>query len=207
MTRTRTALVALLAVFALAAAAGGFTSAGGPAISSDTGLAGGSDPPSSPGGSGGGGGGGGGFPAIGALGAAGSAGLSALFVAGFVGALLVCLVLAVALTGDDDRAPRPEDDPVDAPPDPRPGIEVTYRTPEENAVVRAWDRLTEAVEADGSETPRETARRAVDAGFSPDVVERLAGSFQAVRYGDEPPERRERDAREALAEVEGGEDA
>ena len=204
MQRLGTALVALLAVLALGVAAGGFSPAGQPVLSSDTGLAGGGGPydtASSAGDSGGGGSGG--ALVSGAVAAAASTGVSALFVAGFVAALVTCTLLVVALTGDDDRAPRPEDDAEDEAGEPRPRIEVTYRSPEDSAVVRAWERLTDAVGVETAETPRETARRAADHGFSPGAVERLAESFRAVRYGDEPPERREREAREALADLDG----
>lgn len=197
MRRIETALIALLAVLALGVAAGGFSPAGQPSIASDTGLGGGSGAPDSVPESGGSGGGGSGGGAVGGVVAAGSTGVSALFVAGFVAALCSCGVLAVLLTGDDERAPRVEDEPEDANGDVRPRIEVTYRSPDENAVVRAWERLTDAVGAETAETPDETARRAVDHGFSRGTVERLAESFSAVRYGDEPPERREREAREA----------
>lgn len=204
MRRIGTALIALLAVLSLGVAAGGFSPAGQPSISSDTGLGGGSGPSASVPQGGGSGGGGSGGGAVGSVVAAGSTGVSALFVAGFVAALLSCGVLAVILTGDDERAPPVEDESEHETGDPRPRIEVTYRSPDENAVIRAWERLTDAVGTDTAETPRETARRAADHGFSPGTVERLAESFRAVRYGDEPPERREpeaREAHEALADV------
>jgi len=204
--RIGTALIALLAILALGVAAGGFSPAGQPSISSDTGLSGGGGaPPSGPQGASSGGGGSGGSLG-GGVASATSSGVSALFVAGFVAALLTCALLAVVLTGDDERAPRPEDDPEDGPGDTRPRIEVTYRSPDDNAVVRAWNRLTDAVGAETAETPRETASRATGHGYDADAVERLAESFSAVRYGDEPVEGRERDARDVLAEVDGGDD-
>lgn len=207
MDRIGTALVALLAVLALGVAAGGFSPAGQPSISSDTGLgAGDGSYGSVPRAGDSGGGGSGGGLVVGGVAAAASTGVSVLFVAGFVAALVSCAALAFFLTGDDERASPPEDDPEDASVEPRPRIEVTYGEPDENAVVRAWERLTDAVGVDTAETPRETARRATDRGFDTGSVERLAESFRAVRYGDEPAESREREAREALTAVDRGDD-
>jgi hypothetical protein len=143
---------------------------------------------------------------VGSVVAAASNGLSPLFVAAFVGALVACAGLGFLLTGDDERAPDPEDDFENGPGKTRPRIEVTYRSPEDNVVVRAWHRLSDAVGAETAETPRETVDRAVGHGFDADTVDRLAESFGAVRYGDEPPEGRERDARDVLAEVDGRDD-
>jgi hypothetical protein len=204
--RLGTALIALLAVLALGVAAGGFSPAGQPSLSSDTGLAGGGGPYDSvPRGGDSGGGGSGGGP-VGSVVAAASSGLSPLFVAAFVAALMTCAGLALALTGDDERAPVPEDDPENGAGETRPRIEVTYGAPEDNVVVRAWHRLSDAVSAETAETPRETADRAAGHGFDEDAVDRLAESFGAVRYGDEPAEGRERDARDVLADVDGRDD-
>jgi hypothetical protein len=199
--RNGTVLIALLAVVALAAAAGGFTAGVGGPLTSGTGLGdGGGAPDSGPAPSATGGGGGSGL--IGTVGESAGGGGSVLLVAGFVGALVCALVLAVALTGDDERAPRPESDAPERAADPRPAVEVRYRAPEDNLVVRAWDRLAGTVGQETTETPGETAHRAADAGFSRETVERLAEGFRAVRYGGEPPEGRERVARETLDELE-----
>lgn len=202
MQRNGTVLIALLAVVALAAAAGGFTPGVGGQLSSDTGLGDGGGAPDSGPGPSATGGGGGGSGLIGTVGESAGGGGSVLLVAGFVGALVCALVLAVALTGDDERASRPETDATERPADPRPAVEVRYRAPDDNLVVRAWDRLAETVGQETTETPGETARRAADAGFSRETVERLAERFRAVRYGDRPPEGSERVAREALDELE-----
>jgi hypothetical protein len=200
--RLGTALIALLAVLALGVAAGGFSPAGQPSISSDTGLGGVGGPADSvPEGGGGSGGG----PVGGAL-AAASSGVSPLFVAAFVAGLIACAGLALALTGDDERAARPEDDAENRPANTRPRIEVTYRSPDDNVVVRAWNHLTDAVGTETAETPRETADRAAGHGFDADSVERLAEGFSAVRYGDEPPEARARDARDVLSDIDGRDD-
>ena len=206
MKRIGTALVALLAILALGGAAGGFSPAGQPTLSSDTGPGGGSGPYNAVPQAGDSGGGGNGGGPVGSVASAASSGVSALFVAGFVAALLVCAGLALVLTGDDERAPAPEADSENGPGDTRPRIEVTYSSPDENAVVRAWNRLTDAVGAETAETPRETASRAAGHGYDADSVERLAESFSAVRYGDESAEGRERDARDVLAELDRGDD-
>jgi hypothetical protein len=189
-------------VLALAAAAGGFTTGlGGPMLSSATGLGDGGGAPSSgpmPDSTGGGGGGSG---LLGSVGATGGAGGSALLVGGFVVGLGCLVVLAVVLTGDDDRAPRPESDPAAETGDPRPVVDVQYRAPEDSLVVRAWDRLAAAADSETVDTPGETARRAAEAGLPRETVERLADGFEAVRYGGEPPEGRESAAREAMAAV------
>ena len=203
MQRSGPVLIALLAVLALAVAAGGFANGvGGPLVSSDTGLGDGGGAPSSspmPSSTGGGGGGSG---LLGSIGAAGDGGGSVLLVVGFLVALGCLVVLAVALTGDDERAPRPETDAVEETEDPRPVVEVQYRAPEDSLVVRAWERLAAATGSETAETPGETTRRATDEGFSRETVERLAESFEAVRYGGESPESRERAARDAIAAVE-----
>lgn len=222
MARASTALVALLAVLALGAAAGGFETGGGPDLESDrvetdvtaTSTPEGVPPPlpfrnetapgtpnasrgsehveSAP-------------PAT--VAESGSGGISPLFVAGFVGALLTCLALAVALTGDDDRAPPPTPS-GGSDEGPLPPLAVRYGRPADSAVVRAWERLAGAADSDPTETPAETARRAADAGLPRDPVQRLAGSFRAVRYGGRPPDEpeRERDARDALAALERADD-
>lgn len=203
MQRTGTVLIALLAVLALAVAAGGFTTGGGgPLVTSDTDLGEGTGAPSRvpmPSSTGGGGGGSG---LLGAVGAAGDGGGSVLLVVGFLVALGGLVVLAVALTGDDERAPRPETDEVAETADPRPVVEVQYRAPEDSLVVRAWERLATATGSGSAETPGETARSATAAGLPRETVERLAEGFRAVRYGGEPPESREDAARDALAAVE-----
>jgi hypothetical protein len=194
--RATTALVALLAVFALGAAAGGFDAPGGPELEGDwrpTTITDGESPdgvpaerplrtrsaPPTPSGEDGG--------AYvdsepdGTVASAGSEGVSPLFVAVFVGGLLASGLLALALTGDDDRAPAPPESP--DPTDPRPTVEVRYGTPPDSPVVRAWERVATAVDAAPTETPGETARRAADADLSRSTVDRLAAAFEAVRYG------------------------
>lgn len=208
MQRSGTVLIALLAVLALAVAAGGFTTGtGGPLITSDTGLGEGSGAPSSgpmPGSTGGGGGGSG---LLGSVGSAGDGSGSVFLVVGFLVALGCLAVLAVALTGDDERAPCPETERVEETGDPRPVVEVQYRAPEDSLVVRAWERLAAATGSESAETPGETARRATESGLPRETVDRLAEGFRAVRYGGEPPEGREDAARDALAAVERRDDS
>lgn len=212
MRRATTALVALLAVFALGAAAGGFDTPGGPELEGDwqpttiteaatpagvppeqpvrtrsapptpTGEAAGDYVGSEP---------------DGTVASSGSGGVSPLVVAVLLGGLFASALLAVLLTGDDDRAPAPVGTP-DAV-DPRPTVEVQYETPPDDPVVRAWDRVASAVGADASETPGETAHRATDTGLSRSTAARLAAAFEAVRYGDEPVDDPER--RRAVAEA------
>lgn len=226
MRRATIALVALVAVLALGAAAGGFDTASAPGLESDweptvvtttgtptglppklpfvnksgsptpTGEEGGTYVGSAP-------------PAT--VADSGSGGVSPPFVAVFVGALLASVVLALALTGDDDRAPLPENGPGDDDSDPRPAVDVSYSTPDDSAVVRAWTRLASATESGPTDTPEETARRATEAGLPRDAVDRVTDHFSAVRYGGEPAdqERRERDSRDAIEafdRVEDGDD-
>jgi hypothetical protein len=224
--RATTALVALLAVLALGAAAGGFDAASAPGLESDwepttvptddpTGVPGtppfqNKSAPSTPGGEAGGS-----YvasPPPATVADSGSGGVSPLFVAVFVGGVLASAVLALVLTGDDDRAPPPGSDPGEGDGDPRPTVDVTYDSPEDSAVVRAWNRLSTATGSGPTETPNETARRATHAGFPRDAVDRVTDHFQAVRYGGEPAdadgrEGEARDAIEAFDRVEGGDDA
>jgi len=221
--RATTALVALLAVLALGAAAGGFDATSAPGLESDweptvvttdgtpsgippeppfqnksapptpTGEEGGAYVASAP-------------PAT--VADAGSGGVSPLFVAVFVGGLIASAALALVLTGDDDRAPPPESGPGDDDSDPRPAVDVSYSTPGDSAVVRAWARLATATENEPTDTPGETARRATEAGFPRDAVDRVTDHFSAVRYGGQPAdeERRERDARAAIETFDRAED-
>jgi len=212
--RATTALVALVAVLALGAAAGGFDTVSAPGLEGDwqpttvtvdspSGIP--PEPPfrnksapPTPGGEEGGG-----YvasPPPATVADSGSGGVSPLFVAVFVGGLVASAVLALALTGEDDRAPLPEKGPGDGDGDPRPAVDVSYDTPPDSVVVRAWERLATAVESEPTDTPSETARRATDAGFPRDTVDRVTDHFSAVRYGGEPADQghRERDAREAI---------
>lgn len=214
MRRATTALVALVAVLALGAAAGGFDSASAPGLEGDlqpstvpTGEPSGVPPeppfrnksaPPTPGGKEGGG-----YvasPPPATVADSGSGGVSPLFVAVFVGGLVASAALALVLTGDDDRAPLPDSGPGDGDGDPRPAVDVTYDSPGDSAVVRAWERLATATGSGPTETPNETARRATDAGFPRNAVDRVTDHFSAVRYGGEPADEghRERDIREAI---------
>ena len=214
MRRATTALVALVSVLALGAAAGGFDTGSAPDLESDweptavttTGTPTGIPPPlpfvnksapPTPTGEEGGAYVASEPPAT--VADSGTGGVSPLFVAVFVGALLASAGLALVLTGDDDRAPPPESGPGDDP-DPRPAVDVSYSTPGDSAVVRAWTRLATAAESGPTDTPDETARRATEAGFPRDAVDRVTEHFSAVRYGGEPADeaRRERDARDAI---------
>lgn len=219
MKRTATLLFALLAVVAIAAAAGSFDPAAQPSLDVDretatletistpdefrtaTGRPNRSAPPTPAGPEGG--------EQVnsapgGTLPGSGAGGVSPLFVAVFVGALVASAVLAVVLTGDDDRADAPPRPSTEGPADPRPTVDVRYGTPEDNVVVRAWERLGDAVGADDAETPGETARRAADSGVPRDAVAALTDHFRAVRYGDEPlDDDRRRDANEALDRLDG----
>lgn len=58
-----------------------------------------------------------------------------------------------------------------------------------NEVERAWFEMVAGLglERDPTRTPRECARRAVDAGLDRQAVGTLTEAFEAVRYGDEPP--------------------
>jgi hypothetical protein len=192
--RAKTALVARFAVLALAAAADEFDAPDGPDVEGDwqpttfteahspegvppeqpvrtsdapsapTGEEGGSSVASQPDGTV----------------ASGAGGVSPLFGAIFVGGLLASGLLALALTGDDERASDPGGG--DGPPDdPRPTVAVRYGPP-----------------------PDGPADRAADAGISRRASERLADCFRAVRYGDEAPDpERERAVRGAVAELDG----
>jgi hypothetical protein len=220
--RVTTALVALVAVLALGAAAGGFDTASAPGLEGDwqrttvtvdspSGLP--PEPPfrnksapPTPSGEEGGGYVASTPPAT--VADSGSGGVSPLFVAVFVGGLVASAALALVLTGDDDRAPLPDEGPGDGDGGPRPAVDVSYDTPGDSAVVRAWERLATAVESGPTDTPGETAQRATDAGFPGDAVDRVTDHFSAVRYGGEPADegRRERDAREAIETFERVED-
>ena len=210
-----TALVALLAVLALGGAAGGFDSASAPGLENDweptvvttDGPPDGLPPeppfrnrsaPPTPTGEEGGG-----YvdsPPPATVADAGSGGVSPLFVAVFLGGLLASGALALVLTGDDDRAPPPGDGPGGDAGDPRPAVDVSYESPADSVVVRAWRRLATAAGSDPTETPGETARRAREAGLPRDAVDRVSDHFSAVRYGGRPADEteRERDAREAI---------
>lgn len=82
--------------------------------------------------------------------------------------------------------------------------------PPTNDVYRAWLALGEAVgdggreEIDAGASPRERARRAIDAGFPAEPVRSLTRCFEAVRYGPAgATNEREREARAALDQLDG----
>ncbi|MFB6138745.1 MAG: DUF4129 domain-containing protein [Halobacteriaceae archaeon] len=78
----------------------------------------------------------------------------------------------------------------------------------ENEIYRAWWEMvrTLPVRDPDTATPGEFADAAVDAGLDPDAVATLTGLFQAVRYGDRDPEPRRAEAVAALRTVERGRD-
>lgn len=211
MQRTATVLIALLAVLALAGAAGSFAGVDQPSLQGDeefgeernTSRGNGSDP-GPPNGTESGvqvddGGDG---PAE----SSGDGGVSPLFVAVFVGALLAAACLAILLTGDDDRAASPDREPAGGE-GPRPTVSLSYGSPDDNAVVRAWTRMRAETGVDDARTPGETARRATEQGLPREAVSRLTDQFRAVRYGDRSvDERRERAARAAMDDIEEEED-
>ncbi|MFB6150396.1 MAG: DUF4129 domain-containing protein [Haloarculaceae archaeon] len=200
MKRLATALIALLAVFALASAAGSFEGADGGRITGDatlverSGSHGGGAAPGAPKGSNGG-------SAVGSGGSTataqhtGGGGVSPLFVALLVGALVACGVLAVVLTDDDVRAPRPDEEaPEDGDEQSVPAVSLSYDAPPDNAVIRAWRSLSRATGDDDSRTPEETERVAAERGFPGGAVATVASHFRAVRYGDESVDERRRRA-------------
>ena len=80
-----------------------------------------------------------------------------------------------------------------------------------NDVERAWHEMVAlaGVERFETTTPRQGAATAMDAGADPSAVERLTGTFEAVRYGGEPvtDERRTRvrdDLRQIRTQLGGG---
>ncbi|MFC7195606.1 DUF4129 domain-containing protein [Halosimplex aquaticum] len=130
-------------------------------------------------------------------------GTSSLIVAGLVGALLVAALLAVILTDDDTRAPPRDEDGGDGgdPSPPTPAVDPAYDSPADNAVVRAWRRLTDRAEGvDDATTPGEAASAAVDRGFPADAVEGITGQFESVRYGHEFPGTEQERRAERLAD-------
>jgi len=73
-----------------------------------------------------------------------------------------------------------------------------------NAVYRAWDEMTAALEVTDPDTttPREFADAAIDAGLAPSDVRALTGLFEVVRYGDADPEEYEEEALATLRRIE-----
>jgi hypothetical protein len=136
-------------------------------------------------------------------GGGGDGGVSSLIVVGLVGTLLVAAVLAVVLTDDDTRAP-PRDGGSDGGTDsdaPAPAVGPAYDSPGDNAVVRAWRRLTERVDGvDDTTTPGETAAAALDRGYPAEAVEGLTGEFETVRYGRESPTEEQKRRADRLAD-------
>lgn len=203
---------AVVAALALATAAGSFAATDGSTLHGGDTLGGSGGGDNSTEAAGGGVGGSGvpvGVPVPGFGGGLG--GSSPLFGAVFAVALLVCAGLAVALTGDDDRAPPPDGRTDESADDESGGedssgsldVDPRYGTPEDNTVVRAWSRVTEAAGADESRTPGETARAAADRGLPSDAVATITEQFRAVRYDREPvDDRRAETAAEALERLE-----
>lgn len=75
----------------------------------------------------------------------------------------------------------------------------------ENAVYRAWEEMTDALEVPraATTTPTEFADAAVEAGMSRGDVRELTDLFEEVRYGDRPvTDERERRAEAALRRIE-----
>lgn len=73
-----------------------------------------------------------------------------------------------------------------------------------NEVASAWFEMVAGLglDRDPARTPRECARRAVDAGLDREAVGALTETFEAVRYGDESPSsERTRRAREAISRL------
>jgi hypothetical protein len=201
-------VVALLAVLALAAAAGSFAASDTPSLTGSDTLQGSADSDSTAGDDGGPDG-----PSFGAwvsLPALGvpPGGSSSILGVAFVLAVLVCGGPAVALTGDDDRAPPPDSQAETAETDGdgasshRGTVRLAYERPGDSAVVRAWSRLADEAGIEETQTPGEAARHAADEGLPGDAVRTIAEQFRAVRYGRaDADERRERSAAAALEEL------
>ncbi|WP_459195110.1 DUF4129 domain-containing protein [Halosimplex sp. J119] len=193
MQRLGTALVAVLAVVALAGAAGTFDAVEGPSIAADgtpSGRATVTDvppPTNAPVGSNESG-----FrqtpPETPAGAASDGGGVSPLVVPAVTGSVLAGGLLVVLLTGNDERAP---DLPVDGDDfgveDPVPAVDPDYETTRENAVVAAWRDLRDRVDADETATPGDVAARAVKRRLPGDAVSTVTDRFRDVRYGDETP--------------------
>jgi len=76
----------------------------------------------------------------------------------------------------------------------------------ENEVERAWAELVTraGVPQPRTRTPRDCARRAVETGYDPEVVDRLRRAFEDVRYGaGAPTDEQTRVARRTLSHLEG----
>ena len=189
MDRTTTAAVGLLALVALAGAAGTFGAVDGPVVSGDGTPTGRETPTELP-------------PPTGVSGgtsdaeaqraatptpaAAGdSSGVSPLVVPAVGGSLLAAGLLVVFLTGHDERAPEPVA--ADPETDPTPTAEPSYGSPDETAVIRAWRTLRDRTSADETATPGDVAARAAERDLPPGPVARITERFRAVRYGDGKP--------------------
>ncbi|WP_436929673.1 DUF4129 domain-containing protein [Halosimplex halobium] len=190
MQRSGTALVGLLALVALAGAAGTFGAVDGPVVTGDGTPAGPATPTEVP-------------PPTGVPGGASesevqraatpttaaagdSGGVSRFVVPAVGGSLLAAGLLVVFLTGHDERAPEvPDDGPGDD--DPTPAVDPAYDSPDGNAVTRAWRHLRDRADADETATPGDVAARALDAGLPGSPVETVTDRFRAVRYGDGSP--------------------
>ncbi|WP_135362881.1 DUF4129 domain-containing protein [Halosimplex halophilum] len=190
MQRPGTALVGLLALVALAGAAGTFGAVDGPVVTGDGTPTRPATPTEVP-------------PPTGAPGGASesevhraatattaaagdSGGVSPFVVPAVGGSLLAAGLLVVFLTGHDERAPEvPDDGPGGG--DPTPAVDPAYDSPDENAVTRAWRRLRDRAGADESTTPGDVATRALDAGLPGSAVATVTERFRAVRYGEGSP--------------------
>jgi hypothetical protein len=201
-------VVALLAVLALAAAAGSFAASDAPSLTGSDTLQGSADSDSTAGDGGGPDGPElGGWVSLPVLGVPPGGSSSILGVA-FVLAVLVCGGLAVALTGDDDRAPPPDSQAETAETDENgastrhAAVAPAYERPPDSAVVQAWSRLADEACVEETQTPGEAARHAAQQGLPDDAVRTIAEQFRAVRYGRaDADERRERSAAAALEEL------
>ena len=184
--RLGTALVGLLALVALAGAAGTFGAVEAPVVSGGGTPTGPSTPTDLP-------------PPTGVPGgladseiqraaapttaATGSSGGVSPFVVPAVGgSLLAAGLLVVVLTGHDERAPAAPDE-TTAGEGPTPTVDPAYDPPEENAVTRAWRRLGERADADETATPGDVAARALDRRLPRESVVTITERFRAFRYG------------------------
>ncbi|QLH79224.1 DUF4129 domain-containing protein [Halosimplex rubrum] len=204
MQRLGTALIAVLALVALAGAAGTLGAVTGPVVSGGETPTGSATPTAEP-------------PPTGVPGdaadsevqraatpttaaAGNSGGVSPFVVPAVGGSLLAAGLLVVFLTGHDDRAPAvPDDD--SAGEDPTPGVSPAYGSPDESAVTRAWRRLRDRTDADGTATPGDVAARALDRSLPSEAVATITDRFRAVRYGGESADDERSSAAEAAEAI------
>lgn len=75
----------------------------------------------------------------------------------------------------------------------------------DNAIYRAWSRMVALLDVPDprSDTPRQFAAAAIEAGMNPDDVTVLTRTFEEIRYGDAPlTERRREEALAAFGRIE-----